>query len=145
MKNPFENISTKEWIYLAGAFASLAGLAWVFGRGSLTLPTGTQTDVRQNANSATPIYTNYNMGPIVPVPLGTPAGDEVTNSGGCCCNTGCAGPSALDDPMQQYAGVDKLLAFYQSTNPEYRKLWQAQMDVYSRSFASGQYASGPIA
>jgi hypothetical protein len=151
MTNPFEKITKKDVLYIAGAIASLIALFVVFGRGKISLGSGTQSDASEigtipltgNGGTGGPGYTNYNTGPLYPVPLMTPAEQETAAKGGCGCESfGCAGPSQLDDGSA-YSNVNSLLAYYQNTNPYYEQLYKTQLQTYADYFATGQaYATG---
>lgn len=153
MENPFKNISQKEWLYIAGAVASLIALALVFGGGKINFGKGVINDTPNAAlgtdptaptgGGGTPFYTGYNMPPLNPVSLGTP-GELAAGDKGCCCPSayGCAGPTQLDDGTA-YTGIPDLLGFLRDINPNYQKLVETQQKLYVQMFATGQtYSAG---
>jgi len=156
MKNPFENISQKELLYVAGAAASLIALAFVFGRGKInlggtTVP-GTVSDAPAgglaDAGGYNPGYTNYNFGPINPQPLADGNAPENTPAGHCGCFApslfGCAGPSQLADGTAS-SDLSNYLNYLRDINPNYQQLYATQLAAYSEYFAAGsKYSTGAV-
>lgn len=168
MENPFAKFTTRDWLYVGGAVASIVALiAFIYktqnaGASVVTAP-GTLTDETQPAvgyaqpgllSDAAPLpnYLTYNMGnPSAPavMPSPTPAGADMSpNPEGrsCCCpqNNDCAGNSALATG-DTFGSLDDLLTYYQNTNPNYVELQKVQMQEYASYFATGQsYSRGAV-
>jgi hypothetical protein len=153
MENPFKNFTNKDYLYIAGAVASLVAIALVFKNKS-SFGSGTISDTPNQAfvdppgasvSGVTPGYTNYNMPPITPVAL-VPPEDTPAGKNGCGCPSayGCAGPSQLDDGSA-YTGLGQLLSFYRDTNPVYQQAQQAQLQTYAAYFNMGEtYSAGAL-
>lgn len=151
MEKLFSKITPKDWLYIAGAVASLIALYMLFGKNSITTPNnGTITDAPADTlaplvTSPSPGYTTYNTGPIVPTPLTTASPDE-TAAGPCGCSSptamGCAGPSQLDNGGA-YSSNQQLYSFLDSISPQYAALQAQQLQTYNEYFATGStYSSG---
>lgn len=142
MLNALKKVSPKEWLYIGGAVASLAAIAWIAGQQVHPGP-GVHTDAPDNAAlplAPSPGYTSYNVQPITPVPLANASPDSTpAGAGGCGCPTayGCAGPSQLDTG-NAYTDTGQLLDFFKQTNPNYANLYATQLGVYDEYFAAGQ-------
>lgn len=156
MENPLKKFSQKDWVYIGGAVASIAALilfiAWQ-NKGKIAIPSGAITDA-QNSGSATPMepqpvsYLNTNvqdMADILPTPAGADVAPDTSGTshcGGCCDKAGssmgyCTGPSPLTTG-DTFSSVDKLIQYYQNTNPIYVQLQQLQLQKYAALFASGE-------
>ncbi|HEY6019398.1 MAG TPA: hypothetical protein VIY48_05665, partial [Candidatus Paceibacterota bacterium] len=115
MANPFENIKAKDWLYVAGAFASLVALYFVLGRGQTSGGSNAITDQPNSLGAdAPPNYISYNMAPFDNTPLQTGA-DVAPNPAQCCCDQQCNSASPLADG----SAIGSLLSFYQNINPQY--------------------------
>lgn len=149
MENPFKNFTTKDWLYVGGAVASIAALYFVLGGGKVSIPSGTQTDVNNPAGAAdgTPNYMNYNTGSVDSSPIPLPGGADMSpDPEKCCCNDGgnCAQASALATG-NTFGGVDALINYYQNTNPVYVQLQKTMLKQYAAYFATGEsYSKGGI-
>ena len=145
-----ENISKKDWLYIAGAVASLVAIAVFAASRKVVLPdntvSGAVSDVASNANNASPTgfspgYTGYNMGPIYPTALIPPEELQAGPAGSCSCNSqGCAGVGAGNSAT---GDLTQYLNYLKETDPNYLALQQAQLQVYAESFAAGSvYTKG---
>lgn len=155
MKNPFENISQKEMLYIAGAVASLIALAFVFGTGKIKLGGSTVPGAVSDAPAGglaesggySPGYTNYNFGPINPEPLADGGDPGNAPAGHCGCFVpsafGCAGPSQLADGTAS-SDLGNYLSYLRDINPNYQKLYATQLSSYSEYFAAGSKYSGGV-
>jgi hypothetical protein len=153
MANPFAKFTTRDWLYVGGAVASIVALmAYLYHDNTVAIPGGVQTDVQNNTGAGSPgwngvNYLNYNTGgPSLPVPEG--ADTAPSNEAGCCCGTQrseCAGQSSLATG-DTFGGLNDLLTYYQNTNPTYVELQKVQMQQYADYFAAGQtYSQGGVA
>lgn len=142
MTNPFENIKPKDWLYVAGAFASLVALYLAFGRGRVSAGDGTITDVPNSEPAgAAPNYLSYNMAPYN-APILQSGADVAPNPAQCCCDQQCNSASPLADG----SAIGDLLTFYQNINPQYTELQKVQLERYSAYFATGEsYSKGGVA
>lgn len=142
MANPFENIKAKDWLYVAGAFASIFALYMVLGRGKISAGDGTLTDVPNTPPAdAPPNYLSYNVAPYNAPPLQTGA-DVSPNPSQCCCDQQCnsASPLATGDSLAT------LTEFYRDINPQYAALQNIQLQRYAAYFATGEsYSKGGVA
>lgn len=133
----------KHALYIVGGIIA-AGFIYGIMRSQMLIPTGTITDAQQTASDPvsgyTPTYSNYNMPPIVPVPLpSADANNTAAAAGaGACCTQGnpCHSASPLDTG-DTFSGLSNLLDYYKSTNPYYVQLVHEQVAQYSQLFVSG--------
>jgi len=157
MKNPFDNLSQKEVLYIAGAAASLIALAFVFSSGKIKLGGTTVPGAVSDAPAGgladgggyNPGYTNYNFGPINPQPLADGSAPENSPAGHCGCFApslyGCAGPSQLADGTAS-SDLNNYLNYLRDINPNYQQLYKTQLQSYAAYFAAGEkYSSGAVA
>lgn len=154
MENPFKHLTQKDLLYVAGAIASLVGIAFLLNRGKVALPAATVpgaiTDLpasaANGAGSFSPGYTGYNFGPLFPEPLGGAPGDTAAGEKGCCCPSayGCAGASALDTGAAS-TDLNSFLDYMKSINPNYQSLVAQQLKTYDEYFALGsRYGTGSL-
>lgn len=151
MENPLAKFTNRDYLYIAGAVASLVAIAVLF-KNKQNFGSGTVSDTPNTAiadpagvSIQGPGYTNYNMPPLNPSPL-VPPGDVPAGDHGCGCPSayGCAGPSQLDDGSA-YTGLSQLLDFYKETNPVYQQAQQAQLQTFASYFAdAGSYSTGGV-
>lgn len=142
MTNPFENIKPKDWLYVAGAFASIVALYFAFGRGGVSGGTNAVTDVPNSEPvGAAPNYMTYNMSPY-DAPVLQSGADVAPNPAQCCCDAQCNSASPLADG----SAIGSLLDFYKQINPQYTELQKVQLQRYAAYFATGEsYSKGGIA
>lgn len=140
-------LTKKDWLYIAGAVASIIAVIWLFKRQQVPVGVGVTTDVPNNAATSpaelNPPYTNYNFGPLFPDPLpGTQP--ENTSAGNCGCSApsayGCAGASMIDTG-QAYSDTAPLLAYFESLTPNFNSVYAGQVAQYAGSQYSGAEAN----
>lgn len=140
MTNPFEKLTKKDWLYIAGAVASLVALWLIFfwkKTGDVLLPPDATSDQSVNPVSLPPGYTNYNIQPILPEPLpGTNPGDTPAGGCGCACPSalGCAGTSMLDTG-NAYTSLSDLIGYYQSLNSNFANMYSSLTAPYAFGYA----------
>lgn len=151
MENPFAKFSQKDWLYVAGAVASIVALGVFIATskgktlfGSPTISDAVQSGTPGDVGSGGGVnYVNYNMGAADAPPISVGA-DLTPNPEGACCggNTDCAGSSPLATG-DTFGGLSQLLQYYQNTNPIYLQLQEVGMQRYAALFAQGEtYAAG---
>jgi hypothetical protein len=156
MNNPFEKWTQKDWLYVGGAIASIAGLIWFATKQANTIvaaPSGTVTDT-PNLQSPAPSpanyinYNSYNVPDIIPTQGGADVSPDKSGSG-CCGGCGdkagnsyCADPSPLSTG-NTFTDTAALLQYYQNTNPAYIDLQKYQLEKYNELAAinNQQYAA----
>ena len=154
MENPFKSWTQKDWLYVGGAVASIVALfLFIAYQKKTAIPSGTITDAQNQvvpgAQPLSPVsYLNQNvpdMSDIVPQPAGadtSPNTEGTSGCGGCCDKAGssggyCTGPSPLVTG-NTYSSVDRLIDYYQNTNPVYVQLQELQLAKYAALFATGE-------
>ncbi len=142
MEKFFDHFKTKEWLYVAGAFASLLALYMVYRGQGTALPSGTITDVPNTQSGDLPNYMSFNAvpwdAPVIPLPAGSDVAPDTT--AGCCNECNNSDPLATGDA---FSSVNQLLTYYQNTNPNYVALQAVQLQRYAALFASGEsYSRG---
>lgn len=150
MENPLKHLSQKDLLYIAGAIASLVGIALFVNSGRVKLPAATvpgaitdaPTSAANDSGGFSTGYTGYNVGPLFPERLTAP-GDGAAGEGGCCCPSayGCAGASALDTGSAS-TNLNSFLDYMKSINPNYSQLVEAQQRSYAEYFSMGSTYSG---
>lgn len=146
---------------MAGAGASIVALIlFIAYQKKVAIPSGTITDAQNNvvpgASPISPVnYINQNVPDMAdPTPIASgadtsPDTSGTSHCGGCCDTAGssggyCTGPSPLSTG-NTYSSIDKLLNYYQNTNPVYVQLQELQLQKYAELFATGQsYNRGGI-
>jgi hypothetical protein len=162
MENPFKSWTQKDWLYVGGAVASIVALILFIAYQKRTaIPGGTITDAQNTvvpgAQPLSPVnYVNQNvpdMADVVPIAAGadtSPNTEGTSGCGGCCDKAGnsggyCTGPSPLSTGNNTYSTVDRLIDYYQNTNPVYVQLQELQLQKYATLFATGEsYTRGGI-
>jgi hypothetical protein len=153
MENPFAKFSSKDWLYVGGAVASIVALvAFIAVQKRVQIGPQTTSDALNVAPSALDgdggvNYINYNMGAenAPPIQTGSDLAPDTSNTSCSCANNDCAGPSPLSTG-DTFGGLDQLLQFYQNTNPVYLQLQEVGMQRYAALFAEGEtYATGGTA